>query len=51
MEVIRVSEHFKILRKLDRQSKQIKVDQYLESIQPKSSSLKREITRKSNLVL
>ena len=50
MEVIRVSEHFKVLRKLERQERQIKVDEYLKSIQPKSS-LKREITRKSNMVL
>ena len=51
MKVIRIPNHLKVVKRLERQEKSIKADQYLSSILLPSSSLRREMTRKSNLIL
>jgi len=51
MKVIRISKDAKIVRRLERYEKSIKADQYLSALQLPSVSLRREMTRKSNLIL
>jgi hypothetical protein len=51
MKVIRIPCSQKVVKRLERNEKAIKTDQYLSALQLPSVSLRREMTRKSNLVL
>jgi len=51
MKCIRIPKDQKVIKRINRQEKDIRACQYLESITTERHSLHKELTRKSNLVL